>query len=156
MVLSSGAELPSLVPRRMESTGAASTSRTVVAAIRYGHGRAWMRRVHRCHPLTRPPPWSNRTRRIRKRSSLPPKTASSAGRSVTAARRVAATVIALARPSADTNGIPMSMRLSSATMTVEPATRTERPAVDTAIGIESPGGWPVNMPSRCRVTISSA
>ena len=93
---------------------------------------------------------------MRKRSRLPPNTASSAGSSVIAASIVAATVIALASPSADTNGIPMRNRLSSATITVEPATTTDRPAVATAIGIDSAGSCPVNMPSRCRVTISSA
>ena len=64
--------------------------------------------------------------------------------------------MALARPSADTNGIPIRNRLSSATITVEPATRTERPAVPTAVWIDSRGSWPVIIPSRCRVTISSA
>ena len=74
---------------------------------------------------------------MRRRSSFPPNTASSAGSRVTAASMVAATVIALARPSADTNGIPIRNRLSSATITVEPATSTERPAVPTAVWIDS-------------------
>ena len=85
-----------------------------------------------------------------------PANPSSAGRRVTDATMVQATVIEAPMPRPDTNESPMSSIPSSETTTVRPAKITERPAVSIARIVARSGVRPPRSPSRYRVTMKSA
>jgi hypothetical protein len=87
---------------------------------------------------------------------LSPAKPTSAGSSVTEAATVTATVMAavIARPR--TKPTLMTSMPSTEMTTVMPAKTTERPAVSSAIPIDSRIVWPVWSCSRQRVTMSRA
>ncbi len=85
-----------------------------------------------------------------------PTSASSAGRSVTAASTAVATATADAYPSDVTSGIPATASERSAITTVPPANTIALPDVATVSAIDSCRSIPAWRCVRCRLTRNSA
>jgi len=90
----------------------------------------------------KPRPWAFTRRGL----TLDPAKPRSAGMSVTATRTAATTVPAAQSPMMVRNGIPVTLRPTSATTTVVPAKTTATPAVPAAVAAASSCGtpWPIS------------
>jgi len=157
------------------STGAASARMTTADAAAASTGRRWTTAAHRSASGTRRAPSAGRAstrvdpERLRElsprrntRASLDgfasrvPVNPSSAGSRVSEPARTHPTVAAAAIATPFISGCRSTSRPSVAMITVAPAKRTARPAVDIAVTTAPSTVAPVRMASLKRVTMNSA